>query len=95
MPSDIDSDVSSDLSELDTAQFNEDLIIEDTPNGDNSTSSSQPPGIRDLWDRRYRQQRCKRKKETWTYSRARLPYEPSKDSHGHAWFYCKFALGEA
>jgi hypothetical protein len=90
MPSDIDSDVSSDLSELDTAQFNEDLIIEDTPNGDNSTSSSQPPGIRDLWDRRYRQQRCKRKKETWTYSRARLPYEPSKDSHGHAWFYCKF-----
>ena len=89
MGSNIDQTSQSDLSEVSSSQFvNE--IEEETPSiPDDTSSASSARSAHQLYDKRRPSQRQQHKKETWKHARAYLPHEPKLDKHGHRWFYCK------
>ena len=76
MASDNDSEGISNLSELDSGQFDEDLFIEATPIS-SSANSSNKSSIALSAQRKRQKKKGKLLSMVWQHFRARLPHEPA------------------
>jgi hypothetical protein len=86
MASQIGTESTADLSELDFAQFNDD--IEDTTPSDQAADSPSPHYP--LFKKKARVGRYPRAKEAWKHARQPLPWEDKRNKHGHRLFYCQY-----
>ena len=88
MASNINTELTTNLSELNSSIFDEDLTIETPLTSSAVASENAPPTTSQLWQRK-QATKARQRSMVWIHSRARLPHEDKMDKHRHLLFYCR------